>query len=585
MKLRWLIPLLSVGLALAAVSVWRAQSKVKMNYDGPVVANFTLLDNHGEFFELYRHAHAKAIVLISHGIGCPILQKNIPVIHALRDKFKPDGVKFFFINANTQDDHQSLAEDVKKFSVNIPVLVDRSQTVTASLGITRQSEAVVIDPATWKIVYQGMIDDSLDYGIEKAQASHRYLSHAVESLLAGRKIEVTRTQTLGCAITFEQTPEPVTYSEHIAPIVTEKCLTCHVEGGAQPNNLEGYKQVRGWAAMIKEVIRTNRMPPWELDPNVGQFQNNRSLTDQEIRLITKWVDSGMLEGQPQPQKDSGAKSAISFKTDRVLNGVKDIDIPPRMAKPWIYTTLIENQPQDEWYSSFLLDLSNRPILQHIAILILSKCLDPADQGFEPHYRMREGKILNILRSPPLTRQPFYLPAGVAFKIPKGACVVLEQHFVSTGKPEKFSSAVLLQKYAGKKPPKDYAYEWIGRGKFEIPPHQEKFVISAARKIEQDTHLYQLAVHMHKRGQSMKLEAVQPDGRRDLLFSVPHFLWQHRLGYTFANPIPVKAGTVLEATAVFNNSATNPYNPDPSRTVPRGADMDTQEMMVMHVYRY
>lgn len=552
---------------------------------GAPVANFSLLDVQGRYFELLRHKNAKAIVLISFGIGCPIMAKNIPVIRQIRDRYKSQGVQFFYLDANTQDDHESLKAYAAKYEVDIPILVDRSQTIASSLGISRMAQALVIDPTTWQVVYDGMIDDRLDYGIENQQAKNDYLRLAIEGVLQGKKIETPRTQTAGCSISFEKTPEPITFSEHIAPILSKKCLICHREEGFPPTNMQTYQQVRGWSSMIKEVIRTNRMPPWEVDPHVGKFKETRYLTEQETRLFIKWIDSGMNEGKPLKVPPKPPEPKIDRRVDRVLTGLQNFEIPPRMAKPWSYTTVIESQPQDEWYQAFASKLSNPSVVQHFALLVLSKCLDKTDDGFEPQLRMKEGKLLNILRFAPSRLNYRPLTEGVALKIPRGACVVLEHHFASTGKLEKFSSEVLMQKYRGKSKPREYIYMPIWNAKFLVPPEKENFEVRAENLVEKDFHIYQIAVHMHKRGESMKLEALGPDGKSELLFSLPHYLYQHRVSYTFEKPVFVKAGTRLRATAVYNNSLTNPYNPDPQQSVSFGPDLNSQEMMVMHVSGY
>ena len=40
-------------------------------------------------------------------------------------------------------------------------------------------------------------------------------------------------------------------------------------------------------------------------------------------------------------------------------------------------------------------------------------------------------------------------------------------------------------------------------------------------------------------------------------------------YEFEKPVPLPQGTRLESIAIFDNSANNPFNPDPTRDVPYG----------------
>src|ERR1043166_9574224 len=114
---------------------------------------------------------------------------------------------------------------------------------------------------------------------------------------------------------------PVTFSKDIAPILQQKCQTCHRTGQMAPMSLVTYEQTRPWAKAIKEQVLTRTMPPWHIDKTVGiqQFQNDFSLSDQQIRTIARWADSGAPLGNaadmPPPKewpKDDGWQLAREF---------------------------------------------------------------------------------------------------------------------------------------------------------------------------------------------------------------------------------------------------------------------------------
>src|SRR5207248_3158939 len=88
-------------------------------------------------------------------------------------------------------------------------------------------------------------------------------------------------------------------------------------------------------------------------------------------------------------------------------------------------------------------------------------------------------------------------------------------------------------------------------------------------------LLALFPHMHLRGASFEYEATYPDGRRELLLSVPKWDmdWQHR--YVLAEPLRLPSGTKLTATAHYDNSAANPNNPDPDAEVRTGPRTDDE----------
>src|SRR6202049_1771401 len=92
----------------------------------------------------------------------------------------------------------------------------------------------------------------------------------------------------------------VTFSKDVAPIFQESCQSCHHEGTSAPMSLMTYSETRPWARSIKERVVRRDMPPWHLDKTVGirQYKNDRSLSDDDIATISRWVDTGAPQGNP-----------------------------------------------------------------------------------------------------------------------------------------------------------------------------------------------------------------------------------------------------------------------------------------------
>src|SRR5437016_6913928 len=86
------------------------------------------------------------------------------------------------------------------------------------------------------------------------------------------------------------TNKPATFARDVAPILQAKCEECHHKGTAAPMSLATYEETRPWAKAIKERVVSRQMPPWHIDRTVGiqQFQNDRSLTDEQIATIVRW---------------------------------------------------------------------------------------------------------------------------------------------------------------------------------------------------------------------------------------------------------------------------------------------------------
>jgi peroxiredoxin len=171
------------------------------------VENFILRDHQGDSRELYRQDTARAVVLIFTITGCPIVQKSLPKIEALRKQFASKGVVFWLVNSNPHDDADAIRAEARDFAIHLPILLDHSQSLARSLDASRTAEAFCIETKSWTVFYRGAIDDRLGYGAEKPKASHAYLESALKSFLAGKAVAPARTDVKGCLIQFEKPAE------------------------------------------------------------------------------------------------------------------------------------------------------------------------------------------------------------------------------------------------------------------------------------------------------------------------------------------------------------------------------------------
>ena len=146
-----------------------AQPLLALN-PGDRVDNFQLLDQNGESHELYYLSDMKAVVVMIHGNGCPIVRNALPTLTEIRNAYREKGVAFLLLNANLQDDRDSVMEEATEFSMDFPILVDEMQLIAESLGVTRTADVFVVDPKTWKLAYHGPVDDRLAYGAQKPEA-------------------------------------------------------------------------------------------------------------------------------------------------------------------------------------------------------------------------------------------------------------------------------------------------------------------------------------------------------------------------------------------------------------------------------
>ena len=199
------------------------------------IEDFHLLDQEGRSHFLHRQTKSKALVLISTANGCPVMKEAAPRIKALSDRFASQGVTFWMVDSNPQDDRASIANEAKALGMGLPILGDTIQLVASEVGFARTCEAVCINTSDWTVVYRGAIDDQLG-DATKSKPAKTYLENALSSLLAGKSVSPNRTMAKGTAISFASatgsSKKSISYANEVAPILQQSCVACHSPHGS-----------------------------------------------------------------------------------------------------------------------------------------------------------------------------------------------------------------------------------------------------------------------------------------------------------------------------------------------------------------
>ncbi|MGH8581599.1 MAG: redoxin domain-containing protein, partial [Gammaproteobacteria bacterium] len=278
----------------------RGASTGSADVSTPPVRDFALLDQDGRFHQLHRLTKAKAVVLFIHGLGCTTVRDSLPALKALRDTYAKQGVEFMLINANPQDDRKALQAEAARLHLHLPILKDEAQLVIQSLHAERTGEAILIDTQTWAIRYRGPIDDRMQYGSQRPAATRHYLDDALAAVLDKETVPVRQAPVFGCVLNIEPR-RPLSYASDVVPILRDRCINCHRAGGVGPWAMDRYETVRAWSQMMREVIMTKRMPPWQADPAVGEFLADGALRTEEQKTLVGWIDAGAPRGDgPDP---------------------------------------------------------------------------------------------------------------------------------------------------------------------------------------------------------------------------------------------------------------------------------------------
>ncbi len=325
-----------------------------------------------------------------------------------------------------------------------------------------------------------------------------------------------------------------------------------------------------WTDMIKEVVTERRMPPWHADPRYGHFSNNRRMPQEEVDALVAWIDAGAPFGDKKdlPPPKEYAEGWVIDKPDFVFRLPEEVTVPADGVVPYLYFTVPTNFKEDVWIQAAEARPDNRAVVHHIIV----SHRDPKAKGRRSR---RGGGVCGTAPGDP----PVILPPGVAKKIPAGSELVFQMHYTPTGKVEKDRSEVGLVLYKGEMPPRGISKsKGIMNFRFKIPAGDPNYEVKSSYTFKQDALLLTLMPHMHLRGKDFLYRATYPDGRSEILLSVPgyDFNWQNK--YRFTTPLSAPAGTRIDCVAHFDNSAGNPANPDPTEPV-RWGDQTWEEMMI------
>lgn len=353
----------------------------------------------------------------------------------------------------------------------------------------------------------------------------------------------------------------------VEPILQRHCQECHRKGEIGPMPLATYAQVRPWAKAIKEAVLSKKMPPWFADPRYGRFSNDLSMSPKEIAAIAAWVDGGALQG------NAGLATAANIadqwpggwriqSPDAVFELPQPASIPKSGTLDYMYFAVPTGFTEDHWVESVEIRPSNRSVVHHAIVLVESNDGRFGEQflaGYAP------GAV------------PQRWKPGQGRLIKAGSNIIFQMHYTPNGKPALDRTQVGL--VFARKPVTQQivALQAINHG-FEIPPGDPNYQVEASSTVFDSASLVGLRPHMHLRGRSFEFRAVYPDGRAEILLSVPRYDFHWQPYYYLATPLKLPKGTRIQCIARFDNSANNVFNPDPSVAV-RWGEQSWDEMMI------
>jgi tetratricopeptide (TPR) repeat protein/mono/diheme cytochrome c family protein len=372
----------------------------------------------------------------------------------------------------------------------------------------------------------------------------------------------------------------LTFSRDIAPIVFERCASCHRPGQAAPFSLLTYDDVRRRAQQIVEVTRRRYMPPWKpVTGYGGPFLDERRLTDREIQTIARWVEQGTPEGNPAdrpPRRDwmedwrLGPPNLLVTMAEPYLL---------RADGPSVFRNFVIPIPITETKYVVALEYSpgNARVVHHANLRVdqtpASRELDQADSlpGYEgrlsPGAQYPDGYFLGWTPG----QLPRLAPKGMAWRLDPGSDLVVQVHMQPSGRPEILQSSIALY-FSDDPPVRTPMMLRLGRHNIDIPAGAPHYVTSDSYRLPVDVEVHLVQPHAHSRAREVKGFAVLPDGTKRWLIYIDDWDFNWQDGYQYAQPLALPKGTIVGMEFTYDNSERNPRNPDrPPRRVLLGED--------------
>jgi hypothetical protein len=402
----------------------------------------------------------------------------------------------------------------------------------------------------------------------------------------GPILAVTLLAACGESAVPPAAPVPVTYHQDVAPLVQEKCGGCHVEGGIAPFPLQTYAQTFEMRQAIKAAVNAHIMPPWMADSECTQYAQDRSLSTEQIELLTHWADEGGAEGEP-----SDAPADIPHASQ---GGLPRVDLELAMAEPYSprqspdeYRCFMLDWPKTEvsYVTGFVAKPGRPSIVHHIIAFLIRpdqvatyQALDAADP--EQGYTCFGGPGGNAnsvawIGSWVPGSQGYALPPGTGIQIPPGSKVVLQVHYnlsSANAAPDRTTFAMSLassvDKVAIVQPWADP--KWLSPGgmliaagdrdahhlfHFDMSPVLSRLTNGVFRDNEPIT-VYSAAVHMHTLGSWGKMEIEHKTGVTECMLRIPRWDFHWQGSYSFAQPKVVKPGDRIAVECHWDNSLPN-----------------------------
>lgn len=528
-------------------------------YQAPALAaldrlsDFALLDSAGQFHQLSRYQHRKALVLMAYSADCPAMAGQLDSYQQAQAKYAEQGIEFLLI------DSADLGRPaLSAYSLELPLLEDDGQLVSETFGISKSGEVLVLNPLRSSLYYKGPPGAELDT--------------VLAQVLVDGLSDTLMSPSTGCLISYDAAEQhknsPPDYATEVAPIIKKNCAGCHRQGGVGPFAMDSHIMMMGWSPMVREVLLNKRMPPTQVDPYIGHSEDARYVSKQELQTLIHWIDAGAPRGEFEedpleiiPAQDSNWSLG---EPDFVVTA-PDQDVPATGVLDYRYAYVNLPFSEDKWIGAVQYRAGDASVLHHLMTFVVKPDEDfwgPERDELVATRRFVEGYS-------PGTDNVSVFTEGTGVLIPKGHRLAMQLHYVTNGQATVDSTQLGLY-FSDATDLQEKLVQAVST-RFELPANTANFPLQASHIFSEPVMITGVRARMNYRGKKMRFLVEAASGEQTEIFSVPAYNYGWQPHYILDEPLKIAAGSRVIVKGALDNSASNPTNPDPDRAVSFGLE--------------
>lgn len=540
--------------------------------------DFGLLDQHGNFHQLSRYGNDKLVMVMPISMNQPASLEHARDMQSLVDEMADQGIVGLFLESDAaalesvETRSETIANWADEQGLTLPVLIDGSQTAAVTLEVESLGEVLGMDPEGLSAYFRGQWDE----------ASVRT---AISDILAGRPVRPTFEEPAGPALTYHYqqafAESGISYADDIAPLLMQRCAFCHIENGLAPWAMNRHLMVMGWSPMMRETLVTKRMPPGQIDGQVGNWQTSHELSDEELAMLVTWIDQrAPREGDADPLAEPRQEPPVweEGEPDMIVD-LPAQQIPATGTVDFMVERVPLSLEQDRWLSGIAYKVGEKSVLHSVLVYAIDKT-NPASDPIE--LISAENSDYFSVFVPGETADLFAPDTGFLLKANQD--LVVKLRYLTSGREERDETQLGLY-FHDTPPERRLRTITLQDEALAIPANAANHkVVMHSEPLGENIRLESYSPHAHSRGMQMRLYLETPEaGDEDaLLINVANFNFNWQLDYRQAGENWLPAGSRLRAETVYDNSEANPFNADPDQ--PLSHTYSDQGEMFSHFIR-